>query len=464
MPKAIYINEAAYVEGILVTGVTSLSTALSSEISVRGSADTSLSTAISTLISGNTYDDTSLSTAISTLISGNTYDDTSLSTAISSESSTRNSVDTSLSTNISSNISSVTSLNTAISTEASTRGSADTSLSTAVSSEISVRGNTDTSLSTAISSINLSGITSLSTAVSSEISVRGSADTSLSTVISSEITTRGTADTSLSTSISGVYNNLNLSGLTDVVITTPAESDIIIYSGGTWVNYAPVDGGGVYYSISGGTLYGKAIYNTAYSFSSDNELISKKYVDDLISASGGTIILNYGDNRILTSSGTTKGIVAESNLTFDGTFLNLSGTSSRFRFTDSDTEIWKDGSNNLSFKDSVSGTYTLAQLIGGAGTSYLSGLTDVTISTPINNDILMYSGSTWVNTPNLFSLLNNNVKLASSSHNFYIPSGDYYYLGLPYSEGSWRWFINGNGDLEFQKCVSSVYIYRNIMV
>ena len=76
----------------------------------------------------------------------------------------------------------------------------------------------------------------------------------------------------------------------------------------------------------------------------------------------------------------------------------------------------------------------------------------------------MYSGSTWVNTPNLFSLINNNVKLASSNHNFYIPFGDYYYLGLPYSEGSWRWFINGNGDLEFQKCVSSVYIYKNIMV
>jgi hypothetical protein len=81
--KAIYINEAAYVEGILVTGVTSLSTALSSEISVRGSSDTSLSTAIST--------------ENSTRSSGNI----SLSTAISTESSTRGSVDTSLSTSIS---------------------------------------------------------------------------------------------------------------------------------------------------------------------------------------------------------------------------------------------------------------------------------------------------------------------------------------------------------------------------
>ena len=37
------------------------------------------------------------------------------------------------------------------------------------------------------------------------------------------------------------------------------------------------------------------------------------------------IIANSGDNRILTSTGTSTGINAETNLTFDGTNLNVSG-------------------------------------------------------------------------------------------------------------------------------------------
>ena len=40
---------------------------------------------------------------------------------------------------------------------------------------------------------------------------------------------------------------------------------------------------------------------------------------------GGTTIANYGDNRILTSDGTSAGINGESNLTFDGSLLSVSG-------------------------------------------------------------------------------------------------------------------------------------------
>jgi hypothetical protein len=40
---------------------------------------------------------------------------------------------------------------------------------------------------------------------------------------------------------------------------------------------------------------------------------------------GGTTIDNYGDNRILTSDGTSTGIDGESNLTFDGSLLSVSG-------------------------------------------------------------------------------------------------------------------------------------------
>jgi hypothetical protein len=42
---------------------------------------------------------------------------------------------------------------------------------------------------------------------------------------------------------------------------------------------------------------------------------------------GGTVISNYGDNRLLTSDGTTTGINAESNLSFDGSVLALNSSS-----------------------------------------------------------------------------------------------------------------------------------------
>ena len=44
-----------------------------------------------------------------------------------------------------------------------------------------------------------------------------------------------------------------------------------------------------------------------------------------INASGGAIISNYGNNRLLTSDGTTTGINGENNLTFDGSLLAISG-------------------------------------------------------------------------------------------------------------------------------------------
>jgi hypothetical protein len=41
---------------------------------------------------------------------------------------------------------------------------------------------------------------------------------------------------------------------------------------------------------------------------------------------GGATITNYGDNRIVTSTGTTTGLNGEGNLTFDGTQLGLTGS------------------------------------------------------------------------------------------------------------------------------------------
>jgi hypothetical protein len=234
------------------SNTTSLSTAISSELSTRGTADTSLSTAIS----GNTSATTSLSTAISTEVSTRTSTDSTLSTAISTETSTRNSVDVSLSTAINNSITGLTNGNgtTANGTAVNFGGILsdntyiDLSSSTmefwgeygeiAMGRGISESGDYDylgiDGLGINVTTENGQGIkyvadysktlldnslvnkgfvtgytsgmtlniSSLSTAISTEASTRTSTDSTLSTTISTEASTRTSADTSLATGIS----------------------------------------------------------------------------------------------------------------------------------------------------------------------------------------------------------------------------------------------------------------------
>jgi hypothetical protein len=61
---------------------------------------------------------------------------------------------------------------------------------------------------------------------------------------------------------------------------------------------------------------------------------------------GGANIVNYSDNRLLTSDGTSTGINAEGSLTFDGSSfaVNPSGSSSSFRVSSSGTSIGNNAS------------------------------------------------------------------------------------------------------------------------
>lgn len=157
---------------------------------------------------------------------------------------------------------------------------------------------------------------------------------------------------------------------------------------------------------------------------------------------------------------------------------------------------------------------------GTGGATALSGLTDVSISGATNNDILTYSGTSWTNTPNLWTVTNSAVTLADSNYSLSLSSielmedggvltfvdmsvtssppldteesygfnldgspivrvygesvgdgtvnntglvldGDYFYAGNPKTDGSWRWFVNIDGDLEFQKLVGGVWTYKS---
>lgn len=82
-------------------------------------------------------------------------------------------------------------------------------------------------------------------------------------------------------------------------------------------------------------------------------------------------------------------IQSEANLTFDGSVLTLAGTLS---LTDTNTQIWEDGSSNLTFKDAVTGTKTLAELAAGGGYWDRSSAGDLSPVTDGDN-ILMNGGN-----------------------------------------------------------------------
>ncbi len=332
MSKAIYINEAAYVDGITSlstaisttsTGITSLSSAISSESSIRSSTDSVLSTAISTETSSRISGDSSLTTAISSESSVRTSADTSLSTSISSESSIRASADISLSTAIG-NVD-MSSLSTAISTESSVRASADTSLSTAISSETSSR---------------ISG------------------DSSLTTALSNEISTTDLEITSLSTAIGSIEPTMSLTGLTDVEFTGLENNDMMYYSGDTWRNTP--------------RLWTES--NSAVTLSNENYDLSLSNIE--VIEDGGTVSLI----NMNVTSGETQG--TEESYSFD-----INGNPIVRIYSESD----------------------------GAGSVQNTGL---------------------------------------------VLDAEYFYMGNPVTNGSWRWFLNVDGDLEFQKRIGGEWIYK----
>jgi len=191
--------------------------------------------------------------------------------------------------------------------------------------------------------------------------------------------------------------------------------------------------------------------------------------------------------------------------------INSGGTNVASLSTTLSTEISTRTSADISLVTSITSS---------AGAKSLTGLTDVSLTTPVYNDTLYFSGTTWKNTPNLWSVSNSAVTLANSSYDLNLSNiemtedggalsfidmnvtsgvtvgteesysfnldgnpvvriygqasgttgvtqtglvldGDYFYAGNPTTEGSWRWFVNTSGDLEFQKLTGSTWVYKS---
>lgn len=168
--------------------ISTLSTALSTEVVTRSSADSSLSVSLSSEVS-----------------SRSSYD-TSLSSALSSEASIRSSADSTLSTTITSAISTEASARVAAdSSEASTRSSADSTLSSAISSESAARIAADNTF--LVKSNNLSDLTDTASARNNIGlgNVNNTADANKSV---NYATTAGSASSSGAASDSALLNGL----------------------------------------------------------------------------------------------------------------------------------------------------------------------------------------------------------------------------------------------------------------
>tara|TARA_R100001594_G_scaffold32864_3_gene61071 strand:+ start:31062 stop:37184 length:6123 start_codon:yes stop_codon:yes gene_type:complete len=144
-------------------------------------------------------------------------------------------------------------------------------------------------------------------------------------------------------------------------------------------------------SVTGANYNVGVGYNTLTAITSGegNVCIGKDAGDSITSADNNTIIGTGMDPDSATAGG-------EIVIGTDTRRIHVDNTgavqfNSAFRFPAAD------GSANQVLETDGSGTLSWATVSGGGGSSTLSGLTDVTISTPQNGQVLKYDGSGWVN-------------------------------------------------------------------
>lgn len=251
-------------------------------------------------------------------------------------------------------------------------------------------------------------------------------DKSLSTALSTEISDRLSGDTSLSIALA--TKPMTLSGLTDVVLTLPTDKNILTYNATSskWVNEESLD-------LTTTILDGQLLINSGNTISGTTNLfpsLSTAIATKTLAGLSGNTITNPLDYDILQYTGgtwiNTPAIWIESNSAV--TLLN-----DNFDLSLSSIDMTEDG-GALTFID-MSVTTGVTE---GTEESYSFNLDGSSVMRIYGQA----SGTTGVT--------NTGVVL----------DGDYYYAGDPITAGSWRWFVNTSGDLEFQKYTGGTWIYK----
>jgi hypothetical protein len=145
------------------------------------------------------------------------------------------------------------------------------------------------------------------------------------------------------------FNGLNLDGLSDVIITTPSNNQVLLYNGTNWVNGTSPGGSGTVTQVDTGTgLTGGPITTTGS-----------------ISLTGQALALhNIATNGFIYRNDSTVG----TRVITGSTFINVTNS------------------------DGSTGNPTIS-----LGTFNLNDLSDTIITAPANGQVLLYNGVNWVN-------------------------------------------------------------------
>jgi hypothetical protein len=197
----------------------------------------------------------------------------------------------------------------------------------------------------------------------------------------------------------------SLSGLSDTTIGTPTNGEVLKYNGAAWVD-ANVD----YTEVTNTPTNVSTFTNDAnYVASGDNVSVLTNdagYLTSIPTASHSTAgILETATNAEATNATANDKIITPANLSHIdlSTFDNDSGFIS---------DITSESLGDLS--DVTVTTPSNGQVLSYNGTNWvnsassagsLSGLSDTTISTPVNGEVLKYNGTAWVDAQLAYSEL-----------------------------------------------------------
>jgi hypothetical protein len=208
----------------------------------------------------------------------------------------------------------------------------------------------------------------------------------------------------------------DLDGLTDVVITSPADTEVLTYQGGNWINavtsgaHAPVTVGdtatidltlaGQY--LTADVLVGDILHASLSGLSADDHaqylnvarhdvqarhVLGASVPHDALEGLTNVTIAGLTDNHILRYNQSTLQWENEADIGGQSSFLDLTDTPSGYATYGGDTLVVTATEDGIEFVP--------ASGIGGA--TILDDLTDVVILTPVSGEVLKYNGNEWVN-------------------------------------------------------------------
>jgi len=221
--------------------------------------------------------------------------------------------------------------------------------------------------------------------------------------------------------ITGI-SNLSIDALNDVAITSPASGQVLSYnsSTGLWVNSAPTGGGGSgitdivldttpqlggnldtnTFSITGGAT-------STIEVQGQTSKIRFHYdaLGDLPSATTwhGMFAHVHDTGRAYVAHGgvweplAKLSDTADTNTTYSQSSV-ASGSNVNLRLTGSDTvtdDILLTAGTGITFSSVTANGFTISSSVGSTN---LDSLTDVVISSPANGQIILYNGTSWINT------------------------------------------------------------------